>query len=510
MSGPENISAHLKPSPAQERTSQPIREARAKLATLSTGPATFKYEMLDLFATNHTAAALALPIFATVLGSAVLLWMDWPFVAFWLAAIFVTQGVMVGQCERFSRLEMRDVNVAHWGRRFTVVEFVSGCAWAMLPIFAWEPGNTVSHVLIFAITLAMIAVRVTLASQALAIVYAGTLPLVSVLILRLSMETDILHSILALIAVTAEFYFVWLAQRLNSTTMQMIHLRAQKDGLIADLEDAKTLAEDAQRRAESANIAKSRFLATMSHELRTPLNAILGFSDIMRNEIFGAHNVPNYKEYSTDIHSSGEHLLNLINEILDLSRIEAGRYDLDETLVSVAAIGEDCQKLLAIRARARGITLRSRFDAGLPKVWADERAVRQIWLNLISNAVKFTPPGGEVYLDAIATEAAGLAFCVTDTGPGIPEEEIPLILSSFGQGAQASRQSEDGAGLGLPIVKGLAELHGGRLVVESVLRQGTRMTVIFPAARLLGPPTRTGDGHLTNHGTGAPSLAKSA
>jgi len=496
--------------PAAAQAARPIHEARAKLAALSTGPATFKYEMLDLFATNHIAAALALPLFATVLGSAVLLWMDWPFVAFWLAAIFVTQGVMVGQCERFARMKMRKVNVSHWGRRFTLVEFISGCAWAMLPVFAWIPGDTVSHVLIFAITLAMIAVRVTLASQALAIVYAGTLPLASVLILRLSMETEILHAILALIAVTAEFYFVWLARRLNSTTMQMIHLRAQKDGLIADLEDAKTVAEDAQRLAESANMAKSRFLATMSHELRTPLNAILGFSDIMRNEVFGAHAVPNYKEYSTDIHQSGEHLLNLISEILDLSRIEAGRYNLDETSVSLATIGEDCLKLLAIRARERGITLQSRFEPGLPNMWADERAIRQIWLNLISNAVKFTPPGGEVYLEASTSKTGGLALQVTDTGPGIPKDEIPLILSSFGQGTQAGLQSEKGAGLGLPIVKGLAELHGGQLLVESVLRQGTAMTVIFPAARLKGPLAQTDKPSAAEAIDKTPPLAHSA
>lgn len=492
MSAPENSSIPKIPATARERAGRPVREARAKLTALSSGPATFKYDMLDLFAANHTAAALALPLFATVLGSAVLLWMDWTFVAFWLAAIFVAQGVMVGQCERFARLEMHQVDVAHWGRRFTLVEFISGLAWAMLPVFAWIPGNTVSHVLIFAITLAMIAVRVTLASQALAIVYAGTLPLALVLILRLSMETEVLHAILALIAVTAEFYFVWLARRLNSSTMQMIRLRAQKDGLIADLEEAKTLAEDAQRRAESANIAKSRFLATMSHELRTPLNAILGFSDIMRNEIFGAHMVANYKEYSTDIYRSGEHLLNLISEILDLSRIEAGRYNLEETSVSVAIIGKDCQKLLAIRARERGITLQSRFGADLPNIWADERAIRQIWLNLISNAVKFTPPGGEVTLDAGINQASELRLSVTDTGPGIAEDEIPLILSSFGQGAQAGQQSEKGAGLGLPIVKGLAELHGGRLEVKSVLRQGTTMTVVFPPARLNGPQPAAG------------------
>lgn len=475
------------PLPARERSSRPIREARAKLTTAAAGPVSFKYELLDLFASNQMAAALALPMFATVLGSGVLIWMDWQFVAFWLATICVLQGLMIGQSERFQRLDPREVDTAHWGRRFTAVEFASGCAWAGLGIFAWVDADIFSHVMIFAITLAMIAVRVTLASQALAIVYAGTVPLAAVLIVRLTLQADLLHSILALIAITAEFYFVWLALRLNTSTLQMIELRAQKDGLIADLEEAKTKAEDAQRRAEDANLAKSRFLATMSHELRTPLNAVLGFSDIMKNELFGPHGVASYKEYSTDIHKSGEHLLNLINEILDLSRIEAGRYKLDEKSVSAELIARDCQKLMQIRARERGIKLTSSFQSKLPNLWVDERAIRQIWLNLISNAVKFTPPGGHVAIEVYATAAGDIALAVTDTGPGIPEHEIPLVLSSFGQSAHTRRHDEEGAGLGLPIVKGLAELHGGRLEVDSVLRQGTRMTVILPAGRLLGP-----------------------
>lgn len=487
MSISDEIPSYQPQAPANEPLQRPIAELRAKLTTLSARPVSFKYEMLALFASNQAAAALALPMFATVLSSAALFWMDWTFVAFWLAAIFVLQGVMVGQCERFSQVDPTEIDINHWGQRLTFVEFVSGCAWAALPVLAWQQGNVVSHVMIFAITLAMIAVRVTLASQVLSVVYAGTLPLAAALVARLAFGPDIFHQVLALITVTAEFYFVWLARRLNSSTRLMIELRAQKDGLIGDLEEARQKAEESQRRAESANVAKSRFLATMSHELRTPLNAILGFSDIMQKEVFGPHQVSNYKEYSTDIHTSGELLLNLINEILDLSRIEAGRYKLDEKSVSIEEIGRDCQKLLEIRARERDITFLTLFESGLPPVWADERALRQIWLNLISNAVKFTPPGGQVRLETSTSRQGELSLTVTDSGPGIPEYEIPLILSSFGQGTLARNHKEQGAGLGLPIVKGLAELHGGRLEVNSVLRQGTRMTVVLPKKRLLRP-----------------------
>ena len=141
-------------------------------------------------------------------------------------------------------------------------------------------------------------------------------------------------------------------------------------------------AEDGvQRRAEGSNIAKSQFLAQMSHELRTPLNAILGFSEVMKTEVFGPHAVPAYKEYSNDIHNSGQHLLNLINEILDLSRIEAGRYELSEEPVSLTNVVEDCHHLLTLRAKNRGITIHEVFEPELPRLWADERALRQVCLN---------------------------------------------------------------------------------------------------------------------------------
>ena len=191
----------------------------------------------------------------------------------------------------------------------------------------------------------------------------------------------------------------------------------------------------------------------MSHELRTPLNAILGFSEVMKTEVFGAHAVPAYKDYSNDIHNSGQHLLNLINEILDLSRIEAGRYELNEEPVSLTAVVEDCHHLLTLRAKNRGITIHEVFEAELPRLWADERALRQVCLNFLSNAIKFTPSGGEVWLKVGWTASGGQYMSVKDTGPGIPEEEIPVVLSKFGQGSNAIKSAEQGTGLGLPIAQ---------------------------------------------------------
>jgi two-component system, cell cycle sensor histidine kinase PleC len=286
-------------------------------------------------------------------------------------------------------------------------------------------------------------------------------------------------------AVTAQGYFAVLAYRLYSTTLATLEARAEKDALIGELEQAKSVSDEGRRRAEAANIAKSRFLAQMSHELRTPLNAILGFSEVMKSEVFGEHAIPAYKEYSADIHNSGVHLLGLINEILDLSRIEAGRYELNEESVSLVGIVEDCHHLLKIRASNRGITIHEMFEPDLPRLWADERAIRQICLNLLSNAIKFTPQGGEIWLKAGWTASGGQYMSVQDTGPGIPEEEIPIVLASFGQGSNSIKSAEQGAGLGLPIAKSLVDLHGGSFTLKSKLRIGTEVVVTFPPERVV-------------------------
>ncbi|MBN8919993.1 MAG: HAMP domain-containing histidine kinase, partial [Rhizobiales bacterium] len=198
---------------------------------------------------------------------------------------------------------------------------------------------------------------------------------------------------------------------------------------------------------------------------------------------------------------SGVHLLNLINEILDLSRIEAGRYELNEEPVSLVAVVEDCHHLLKLRARNRDIAIREMFEFDLPRLWADERAVRQICLNLLSNAIKFTPQGGEISLKVGWTAAGGQYVIVKDTGSGSPEEEIPVVLASFGQGSNAIKSAEQGAGLDLPIVKGLVDLHGGSFTLHSKLREGTEVIVAFPPERVMSalgpmdisPPTQPGD-----------------
>ena len=196
-------------------------------------------------------------------------------------------------------------------------------------------------------------------------------------------------------------------KQLKHKIKEALTFQAEKDELIAELEQAKANSDLARRRAEAANLAKSRFLATISHELRAPVNAILGFAEVMKGELFGSHAIASYKEYSNDIHASGQHLLMLINEILDLSRIEAGRFDLKEEAVALTHIVEDCGHLLGLLAKKRQITMEKAVEPDLPRIWADECALRQVVLNLLSNAIKFNPQGGLIKIGIGWTMSGG-------------------------------------------------------------------------------------------------------
>jgi two-component system cell cycle sensor histidine kinase PleC len=364
----------------------------------------------------------------------------------------------------------------------------------MVNVIAIGRANVGSGTFMLFVMLLIVAVASMVASGLPSAVFGATVPVTAAVALTFVLRGGMHNYVLAALAATAEGYFVMLAHRLYSTTLATIEARAEKDALIGELEQAKAKSDEARRHAEAANIAKSRFLAQMSHELRTPLNAILGFSEVMKSEVFGPHSMPTYKEYAGDIHNSGVHLLNLINEILDLSRIESGHYELNEEAVSLSQIVEDCRHLLDLRAKHREIAIHESFEPELLRLWGDERAVRQICLNLLSNAIKFTPQGGEVWLKIGWTASGGQYMSIKDNGPGIPEEEIPIVLASFGQGSNAIKSAEQGTGLGLPIAKSLVDLHGGTFTLRSKLREGTEVIVTFPPERVMSALAPITDG----------------
>lgn len=251
---------------------------------------------------------------------------------------------------------------------------------------------------------------------------------------------------------------------------------------VTDMKLAEVALEESRRRAEEANKVKSEFLATMSHELRTPLNAVIGFSEIMKDEVFGPID-PQYREYSESIHTSGRHLLDLINDVLDLSKIEAGRIELAEAETDIPELVGTCVRLLSERMQSAGLQCKVTVQKNLPTMMLDERRVKQVLLNLMSNAVKFTPPGGAISISASRAAQGGIEMSVRDTGVGMSAEEIPRALSKFGQIDGELTRQHDGTGLGLPIAKSLMEMHGGAFTIESEKGKGTEIRLWLPPER---------------------------
>ncbi len=253
----------------------------------------------------------------------------------------------------------------------------------------------------------------------------------------------------------------------------------------------------ARHQAEMANRAKTEFLANMSHELRTPLNAILGFSEVMANELLGPMGDPQYQGYARDIHESGTHLLQVINDILDIAKVEAGKLELSEEEITVSDVVEKSLRLIKERAENAGLDVTAEIDPDLPSLYADKRLVKQCLINLLSNAVKFTPKGGRVSVRGFRERDGRLAISVADNGIGIAKQDIPRVLAPFGQVDGSLSRKYDGTGLGLPLVKSLVQLHGGSVDIQSEIAIGTTVTVRFPVERICPssrsagrPPTR--------------------
>ncbi len=278
--------------------------------------------------------------------------------------------------------------------------------------------------------------------------------------------------------------------RLPKGRWALIGDRRTADGgamlLITDITDLKVREaqllgmRDAALRADHA---KTRFLATMSHELRTPLNAILGFADVMRQEMFGEVGSPRYRQYLDDIHSAGKYLLGVISDVLDTARIQSGDMRLGDEPVDIGPIIRDCLGMVSEKARLGGVAVGAEYAADLPRFRADPVRLKQILTNLLTNAVKFTPSGGRVAVRADVDSDGRLAISVKDTGIGMSRDEIEVALTPFGQIANPMTRTHDGTGLGLPLAKTLAELHGGELGIASVPGAGTAVTVTLPARR---------------------------
>lgn len=273
-------------------------------------------------------------------------------------------------------------------------------------------------------------------------------------------------------------------QRLDASTNTLGEFLAHKKRLDEELAAA-------HEAAIAANRTKSEFLANMSHELRTPLNAIIGFSQLIGRQSFGPLGNDKYREYANDVTAAGLHLLDLINDILDVSKIESGKFTLFEEEISIEQLTCDVMRFLRKRAEDAGLHLAQSLPSTLPHVMADERKLKQILLNLLTNAIKFTDRGGSVTLTVMLDDSEDVIIEVADTGIGIPPDKMLKVLEPFGQVENAMTKRHEGAGLGLPLSKGLAELHGGSFKLESRPGIGTRVRFTLPSSRVLRKPTET-------------------
>ncbi len=326
----------------------------------------------------------------------------------------------------------------------------------------------------------MCVVLILIASSTAACMTAAWLPIsllqavyyVGVALVLFVLQGDSIHLMLATLSVFYLMILCGMVATMHAYSTLALTLSDHKDRLIREL--------------QHSNQIKSEFLANMSHELRTPMNAILGFSEVIKDELLGPNGRPDYRSYAADIHSSGSHLLTLINTILDLSKIEAGKFELHEDRIDLHETVDDALRIIRLKAEQKGVFLVNEVPRGII-LDADPSALRQVALNLMSNAVKFTPAGGSVRA-SLDPSGDAIKLVVTDTGCGIRPEDLQRVFESFGQGRHDVANVEQGTGLGLPISRGLLRLHGGDLWLESVLGEGTRVTASLPLSRVVGRP----------------------
>jgi two-component system cell cycle sensor histidine kinase PleC len=453
-----------------------------------TAEAPWKLELLTIFLRNQLRIAPAMPLLTIMLAFTSLMWVPPLIAMLWLTVILASQAGQIYLCANFFRKQRSESQQHDWIGMMAASELVQGVCWVMPLFLFWHSANSLQAIYLVSFVMAIIAVRLLVVNNFMPVLVAGTGVMTIGVAIRCASQAEPIFIALAGLIIVLEAFFLFIARQLGDTARDMVKFKAQKDTLIDELKLERDRAEAEKINAEQANKAKSIFLATMSHELRTPLNAIMGFSEILKREMFGPLSVQAYKDYAGDIHHSGGYLLDLINDILDLSRIEAGRRDIQEEPFDILACVKSAKALLAGKAKEKSIAVNVEITSSLPKLLGDLRGVNQIVINLLTNAIKFTPAGGKVVISAARNASGGMVVSVKDNGPGIPADEVQSVLTSFSRGSLATKDAVDGAGLGLSIVKGLMDLHGGEVSILSDVGKGTEVLVTFPAQRVLTGP----------------------
>jgi two-component system cell cycle sensor histidine kinase PleC len=395
-------------------------------------------------------------------------------------AVAVSIGASSLMASAYERYSETDGDADSWFHCFLVMQVAGSAAWGLMPWLCWQPGDALNHMFLAASVMAVVAALVVSRGSNMDMYMASLVPVSMMTAARFLAGNTVTDLV---IGALAPFIALQLWRTGRPLVLRMdadSRLRFKVEDLARELEEARDEALKKRFEAETANASKTAFLANMSHELRTPLNAILGFSEIIAQECFGPVGSERYRDYAGDIHSSGAHLLSLINDLLDVAKIEAGKMDIAPHPLDAVRTFDIALKLIGTKAREKDQQLIIAVDENAPELWADERAVKQILINLVSNAVKFTPNGGKI--EVIASRAPGGDFqiMVRDNGPGIERDKLDRVFSPFNQVDNRFDRQAGGTGLGLALVRGLAELHGGRAWMESEFGKGCSAFVSLP------------------------------
>ena len=410
------------------------------------------------------------PLAAALIAMSVLGHASHQMIATWLLCVWGLAAVRAVYWHRHRDRRGSESDPTRSAAFLTAIAGASNFLWGAAPLLIWPADASGPQVLLFVGIAAATAIEmVTLASFMLAVI--GSLG-VSMLALLVGLSS---HGMLMPVILCALVLYVSVmalgTYHINRLLFESLRLRFE-------LAAASTA-------AQAASKSKSDFIANMSHELRTPLNAIIGFSEMIRAQIFGTDASTRYVEYASHIHRSGLHLLEIINDILDLSKIEAGHFELKDERVELGEVVKTSLLLVTDRAEESGVTVGASVPSPSPVIRGDERAIKQTLLNLLSNAVKFTPIGGNVHVDVRSDVTGGIVLTVKDTGIGMSPADIPKAMQPFGQLGDVHTRNRPGTGLGLPIVRSLIELHEGKLNLVSQVGVGTSAEISFPARRVL-------------------------
>ena len=441
--------------------------------------------MLARYARTRLIGSFAMAPLILLAAFIASIWLPSASIALWTSLTLCAYALLGVVCFCFKTPGR--IRLGLWTGLFVSTELLCGLSWIGLFALLSEVASPEATIFQLATLLVVVAASATLAASLPAAVMTATVPMALALVALFALRHETLYLALAGLAISIEIFFLSLSQRTCNASRSLLAHRVEQERMAAALAEAQARSDQSMRVADEANLARSRFLSTMNHELRTPLNAILGFSEVMKNEVLGPMQNGTYREYAGDIHASGGHLLALIDQILDLSGLQAGRYELQEEPVDLAEIVRGCESLVSARVAKRGLNLVVEIEPDLPPLQADPRGLRQIILNLLSNAIKFTPVSGEITLQAGWTAGGGQYVSVRDDGPGIAAGEMAVVLSPFGQGERTIRMAEPGAGLGLPMAEAITRLHGGTFELRSAPGVGTLAIASFPRFRVREP-----------------------